>query len=221
MPKRRNEAEPPPVAEKLIPGRWAIIAIAIVAIAMTAFSWGYWYLIGNDIKNRWGAENTVLIAQASEVDLYELDPVGDATNAPLSIMVGKELMPALRHKRLIAAESPGWTHIRPSLVRDAAYDFAGGKNCPPVWKYALRFREKDRQVILLISPECPYARLADGTREVLADGTIRADRALRKSDEAARPLALGPIAEGLALFLGERLPPADAESAQEESGQEN
>lgn len=210
MNKKQDGHQPSLPDEKLIPAKWPILAIVAVAVGMSSFAWLYWYSIGNEIKERWGSENTLLIARAPQAELWALDE-GGTSDAAQAVLIGDRLLSVERRRDLVKEPPPGWTHVRTLLVRDAAYDFNETPTCEPDWRYAISFGDGARRVVVLLSLDCPRARLADGVREVLADGTIRSERTLRKSEAAGEPLSIDPSAAGLKEFLSELFPAADGE----------
>lgn len=206
--------------EQRIPAKWAVIAIAVVAVGMTAFAWLYWYWIGHEIKQRWGTENALLIARAPHVELWELGADGDA-QYPQSVLVDGEQLPVVQGVDLAATRPPGWTHVRTVLLRDAAYDFGDQSACEANWSHAICFRNNEQQTVVLFSFDCPRARLADGVRQVLPDGTIRSDRTMRQGEAAREPVSIAPIAEGFRDFLREQFEEPEESQSFNENGRES
>lgn len=163
-------------------GRWAILSIAAVAIALTALAWWYWYSIGRRALDYWGVESALLIQTATDVELLELS---SETTAGETVAIGGTTYAIVGHRDLQKDPVPGFMHVRASFLRDAAYAWnepAG--ECRPMWQYALRFKEGERLTILLISLACPRVAALQGN-------TVTPPRSIR------------PIAPGLEAFFAQ------------------
>ena len=152
-------------------GRWAIIAVTLLAVLMASYAWWHHRQAGQRALAFWGPETALLISRAPEVELLELDRDMRArtTHADRVRFGGLPLM-AERTKLVQHGESvPGLNKARTILLQDNAFAWDGpAESCQPRWQYALEFRDGERRATVLISLDCPRIKLAgrDGTLSI-------------------------------------------------------
>ncbi|MBX9790078.1 MAG: hypothetical protein K2Y37_14270 [Pirellulales bacterium] len=170
-------------------GRWAIIAVTLLAVLMASYAWWHRRQAGERALEFWGPETALLISRAPEVELIELglDNRG-LTAVDEAPRFGSSSLAAVRTKLVQRGESvPGLNKARTILLQDNAFawDEPAG-SCEPRWQYALEFRDGQRRATVLIALDCPRVKLVE--RE--ASASIR------------------PIAEPLREFLVAQFPEA-------------
>lgn len=150
-------------------GRWAIIAVTIVAVGMASYAWWHRRHAGEKSLEFWGSETAVLISQAPEVELVELSP--SAADEPQArqdeaTRFGDLPLVPVRTKLVERSESvPGLNKVRTILLQDNAFAWEEpAESCTPRWQYALEFRDGDRRATVLISLECPRVTLVGGDK---------------------------------------------------------
>jgi hypothetical protein len=182
-----------------ISAKWLLLAMAAIALGLAILAWLYWYSIGNETQRRFGTEIAFVIARAPHAEALLLDDTKDKAGDAVRWRAMQRRVVARRD--LSRGPSPGWSHVRTLLLRDAAYDKGQTEgNCSPDWRYGLRFWDSRRQVILLISTDCSWVAFASGWNEETAD-SARRKLLLPKEDV---PISIAPIQSGLGEFLAEQ-----------------
>jgi hypothetical protein len=187
-----------------VSGRWIIAAMVALALALTAFSWLYWYSIGNRAKAYWGTNTALLIAHAERAEALLLGQDDPNSAADEVLLINDCKLPVEARHNLMQPPARGWNHVRTLLLRDAAYEWdEPARSCQPRWRYALRLWQGSDETILLISTDCPRIVPASGMRLRLADGTIRSKRFFYAAARQSM-VSIRPISRGLGEFLQEQ-----------------
>lgn len=180
------DASPPEVRMTTASGRYAIIAIAVLAIGGALFNWTYQRELHRRSLELWGAELARLIVQAPEVEAMRLTPADASDAAPAAdeqpaeiISVDGGAWRVVDRVRIeTPSQAPGSTHLRRSLVNDKSFDWeAAGDDCQPDWQYAVRFREGDTEQTLVIDLDCPRVALVGGDVRATVTPVVKAWRA--------------------------------------------
>ncbi len=143
-------------------GRWAIIAVTIIAIGMASYAWWHRRHSGAQALQFWGPETALLISRAPQVELVELGLDNRGLTARDDVARFDDLPLAAVRTRLVehTENVPGLNKARTILLQDNAFAWeepAG--SCSPRWQYALEFRDGERQATVLISLDCPRVKL--------------------------------------------------------------
>jgi hypothetical protein len=144
--------------------RGKLLILGMFALAAAAAVFGIWYLrtLSQRSLAYWGPEVADLITRAGKVEAAEM-PDGAWRDV---------------------SQARGLINLRRALVSDASFDWDAPTTEPVRWQYALRFRDQDRQVLLLISLEAG---------QVMLEGR-------------PPPVSSRPILSGLKSFLQEHFP---------------
>jgi hypothetical protein len=148
-------------------GRYAIIAIAVLAIGGATFNWWYQRDLRRRSLDMWGAPLARLIVQAPEVEAMLLAPAGsgaapqaDAEDGNTITIDGDQWIVIDRARIDTPEQAPGSTHVRRSLVNDRSFVWDQPvEDCRPDWRYALFFRDGDQEETILIALDCPRVAL--------------------------------------------------------------
>ncbi len=151
-------------------GKYAIIAIATLAIGGALFNWWYQRDLHRRSLEFWGASRARLIVQAPEVEALRLVRSVAASTPPLEgepaqeteqIEIGGQVWKIIERRRIdTPTQAPGSSHVRSSLVNDKSIAWNEPReSCQPDWQYGLRFREKDQTETILIDLNCPRLAL--------------------------------------------------------------
>lgn len=193
-PRSRPDSPQNEVRLFAAPGRYAIIAIAAVAIGGAAFNWYYQRQLHRRSLKLWGTQIAQLIVRAPHVEALRLvrsdDADGELAAAPAdTITVGGRVWRVVERRQIDSPDdAPGSSHVRRSLVNDRSFDWqAPPDDCRPDWQYALRFRDEAQTQTIVLDLRC--RRLA------LVGSQVGA---------SIRPL-VPPLAE----FFDEQFPSAD------------
>jgi hypothetical protein len=146
-------------------GRWAIIAVTIIAVGMASYAWWHRRHSGEQSLQFWGSEAAVLISRAPEVEIVELGLPGQGKSLAArdeAARFGDQPVEAVRTKLVEPNETvPGLNKVRTILLQDNAFAWdEPAESCTPRWQYALEFRDGERRATVLISLDCPRVTLA-------------------------------------------------------------
>ncbi|MGE4104462.1 MAG: hypothetical protein AB7E74_21060 [Pirellulales bacterium] len=172
-------------------GRWAIIAVTLVATLMASYAWWHHRDAGQRALAFWTPETALLISRAPTIEIIELGPLNaeQATDEESAPRRFGDLPLMARRSKLAerAANVPGLGKACTILLQDNAFAWLEPVDaCQPVWQYAIEFREDARTATVLISLDCPRVKLLG-------------------RDDA---VSIRPIAEPLREFLVSQLPSA-------------
>jgi len=145
-------------------GRWAIIAVTIIAVGMASYAWWHHRQSGQRPLQFWGPETALLISRAPEVEIVKLGSRGEGK--PLaargeSTRFGDQPVEVVQTKLMQRAKGvPGLNKACTILLQDNAFAWdEPAESCTPRWQYALEFRDGERQATVLISLDCPRVTL--------------------------------------------------------------
>ena len=186
---RRSPTEP-----KLISGKYAILAVVILAMAGAGYSWSYLYRLQRRPIKFWTPERAAAFLHATKVEALRLGPAtGEQSGEVLSLPGGR--------RRIVEAlditGAPGLIHVRHALVHGGTY---AEYDVPPVepadWAIALRFSNEGDSANAVVVAFDSRARqvAASGATTVARVKSMRAD----SQDEEPRD----PFAQ----FLSEQFP---------------
>lgn len=170
-------------------GKFVIIAIAVVGVAMSTFAWWVRWSRSQIVLNHWGYEAAVAIRNGEGVELLELTsiPPSDAAEE-ISIRTVANPQPAETSKVWVAktidiSKTPGLIHAKHHLlhVKGLDWDAPREEGCAPEWSVAMRFKHPDHVATMLFDLQCNRAYLVERNIEV----------------------SMAPIAKGIKTFLGE------------------
>ena len=165
----QQEALDPPnflVATSRWTGRLSIVFILLLSIAMGAFAIWFKYHQGRRCMAFWGSHNAGLIRHASTVEL--LVPGPQASQDELQRAVeSADPFPGVETSHDIST-LPGLVHARHMLIEDQSYSWdqpVGGEE--PGWKFVLRFREGQDQILLAFDTSRHLVQLVGGGQPVV------------------------------------------------------
>lgn len=172
-----------PSAGPLLPGKYAIIAIGLVAVLLASAGVWYQYRLQHRPLTFWGTETAQLILAAPDVEalrLAAIDESGAGAEQETLTIDGHEWAVVERRE---VSEARGFTHVRRALVMDGSFEWEGpSAACEPTWRDALRFVDGPREAIVALAFDCPRAMLVG-------------------RDES---LSIQPVADGLQAFMDEQ-----------------
>jgi hypothetical protein len=146
-------------------GKLIVVAIFLLAFALAVGNMVFQTDSSGRAVEHWGPEAARLILTASHVEVLELDAPADLGSREL-LEVGPEHLAIVR--RCDASHAPGILHFRRALVTDRLYDWNAPPSPSPTWRYALRFREEEAEVVLLLDESCLYCAAGDSSDRVIA-----------------------------------------------------
>ncbi len=181
-------------------GRWAILAVAAIALLMASYAWWHHLQSGRRALAFWRPETALLISRSASVEIVELGPLAEQNSADpdhAADRFGDLPLVALRTKLVERADRvPGLKKVSTILLQDNAFAWEEPVgDCQPSWQYALVFRDSGREATVLISLDCPRVQLLD-----------RGD-----------PVSIRQIAEPLREFLESQFPDATADRSYDEA----
>lgn len=147
------------------PGKLAVIGILLLAVGLAGFAW--WWNWQRTVKCRefYGGDGANLIRTATQVEGLTLSGLYDDESQE-QIVVGSGAFEIVGRKDLSRAN--GLIHARTALLDDGSYrwDDQTTGDCQPVFLYAVRFREGERQITLAFDFGCPHLWIVETQRQV-------------------------------------------------------
>src|SRR5262245_15088624 len=125
-------------------GKLLIIGMFVVAIAAAAASWWFRYEATHKAAQFWGPTAVILIRDAPNVELLELQPANEANSpqwppdlaAASQITIGHKTW-TIRSRRDISS-APGLTHLRNALLEDRSFNWGAMESTRnEVWTTAI------------------------------------------------------------------------------------
>lgn len=139
---------------RLYPAKYAIVLV--FGLAILAAVGGLWY--SANLQRRpiwfWGARQAALVVRAPRVELLKLVPAAESPAAE-----GSEYLEIAGHRWRVAASrdvtgAKGLYNVRNALVNDYSFDWSTSIDVSQAqWRYALRFRDADRQTTAAFDPD--------------------------------------------------------------------
>ena len=154
----------------LVSGRWAILAVVVVALAGSVG--GFWYHAS--LQRRplafWGTATARLILQAPKVDALWLAPTlaSAAAEGDETLARGDERWAIVEVADI--SRAPGLSHLRQALVHDRSFVWNdAARRAVPRWDRALRFGEGANVAVVYLDTASGQIGAQDATRELNAD----------------------------------------------------
>ena len=171
------------------PGKLVIVALVAIGLAAALFSQWYHRQSGRRALEFWGTETAVLIAQAPEIEVFELQaadvppsahdqrvtPERQADSRPIQRLgIGGRSYRVVRAKD--ASHARGVSNIRRAMVLDATYQWdAAAAAEKPAFQYAIEFRDGDRGAIVFFDFDRGQVGSTGSTTTVALDPSVVAD----------------------------------------------
>lgn len=153
---------------KTVAGKWMILSVLGVGIAMAVAAWTYKYLQQHRPLQYWGASASQLILQATQVEAWRLADANQADGAEDqvdAITVGPQRLRIVDRKDVVNAR--GLVHFRNGMLNSRCFDWdAPAPPDAPDWTYALRFSDGANVATLLVAPTAKRVRLLETGAEV-------------------------------------------------------
>lgn len=147
-----------------VSGKLVIIFIFVTALAGGVATLWFQYDARRRSREFWGAETAVLISRAPKVELLRLSPADEA--GPDDELLEIEGVPLKIDQRRDVSKTRGLVHIRDALIRDTSFAWEKEREgCEPQWRFALRFEQDGKDVVVALDLPCERIRLVPGGQE--------------------------------------------------------
>lgn len=138
-----DQGEAPP-RSTVASGKYAIIAIAVLAISLASAGIWYRYRLQQRPLEYWGTGTAQLLLTAPEVEALLLTPLEPSLPEP-GVELPETFTADDRSWVVVArrniSRAPGFSHVRRSLMIEGSYDWDAPQPSEPLdWRYALIFR---------------------------------------------------------------------------------
>jgi hypothetical protein len=183
---------------KQLSGKLVIVGILGVALAAAGTSWWFRYSATRRAAEFWGPRASMLIRNATLVELIELAPsaeLGDTSGAFVyTVVLGDESY--FFRRRFDVSNARGLVHLRHALLEDRSFNWPSRDDIPDAdWRWGLRFTASGSGPFVLeqsiwFSSNCRY---------LMPDG---------RTDETGRIISCQPIAAGLCEMFAEMSTPS-------------
>lgn len=169
----------------LLPGKYAIVAIAVLAVSMASAGVWYQYQLQRRPMAYWGTDTARLLLQASHVEAMQLAPDPSAGEGP---RMEEVFLVGGRHwivtRRRDVSRAPGFSHVRRALMTDGSFAWDEElPDCQPQWKYVLRFTESNESASVFFALNCDLVGPKEG-----------------------EPISIRPVADAFEQFLADQFP---------------
>ncbi len=149
-------------------GQQIVLAILLLAVGLAVVNMLFQMHASRRAVAYWGREASRLILTAHQAQILRLEPLSaeaaDEKKETAYLDVGGRRFAIADERDLSKAR--GALHFRRALVTDDLYDWQPAGETPPQWRrwcYALRFREGNAELTLLLAEGCTaVATLTDG-----------------------------------------------------------
>jgi hypothetical protein len=174
-----------------VSGRLVIIGIVGLALTGACASWWFRYAATHRAAEFWGPQASVLIREATFVELIELSPIERDTKDAFgyTVVLGEESFEFLRRHDISAAR--GLVHLRHALLDDRSFVWPSRVDIPSAdWRWGLRFSEPESAPLVLHQ-----------TVWLTSDGRLMAVE--QRGGGTGRSISCEPIADGLTTMFSE------------------
>lgn len=133
-------------------GTKLVVALASLALVLGVASWWYRFESAHRASQFWGPEAAELIVEPGQVEALTLQPAaeGEQGAADLLPQLGGEYVVV---SRLDFTGARGAVHLRHALTSDSNYVWDQSAAAPAEWRWALRFHDADRQLLVLFTAD--------------------------------------------------------------------
>jgi hypothetical protein len=133
-------------------GTKLVVVLGSLALALSVVSWWYRFESAHRMTQFWGPEAAELIVESGQVEALGLQLVAEGEER------GVELLPQLDGayavvSRLDLTDAPGMVHLRHAITSDSSYVWSQTAPAPDAWRWALRFYDADRQLLVLLTAD--------------------------------------------------------------------
>jgi hypothetical protein len=145
-------------------GSKLVVALVSLAVALGVFSWWHRYESAHRTTQFWGPEAAELILEPGPVEALTLQPAAEGELPPtdLPLLLDGEYTVAAS---LDLTKARGTVHLRHALTSDSNYVWDQATTTPDTWRWALRFHDADRQLLVLFTADLEtLGKSADGTK---------------------------------------------------------
>lgn len=169
MTTNREEYTP-----RLLPGRYAIIAIGVLAVSLAGAAVWYHAQLQRQAHQFWGNRVAELILRADKVNalrlaLNESQDGKQEAESSAAHTAGEDMTFLVNGRSWRVAEmkdvtsAPGFSHVRRSLMNDRGFDWTAPQPAGPIdWQYALTFNDGPRTAMVLICLDPARVQLLEG-----------------------------------------------------------
>ena len=133
-------------------GTKLVVALGGLALVLGAISWWYRFEAAHRATLYWGPQAAELILEPGQVEALALLPaIESESEADNSLSeLGGEYRVASRHD---LTDARGTVHLRHALTSDRNYRWNHSAQAPASWRWALRFYDDDRQLVVLFTAD--------------------------------------------------------------------
>jgi len=190
-----EQAFPSVTGSTVASGKYAIVAIAVLAAGLVAFGLWFHYQQQRAALEFWGTDTAERIVQAPQVEAWLLES-GDG-----EVQADGRTWRVLETRDV--SRAPGFSHVRLSLIKDGSFRWTAAPPTAPVeWRYALVFRDSPSApsgdfdardaALVLFSRDCEWLLLAT----------------------SGRTAAVPALSVGMRQFFSEQISPASDEPSE-------
>ncbi len=133
-------------------GSKLVVVLGSLALALAAASWRYRFETAHRSTQFWCPEAAQLIVEPGQVVALGLQSSaeGEKRAADLLPLLGDAYTVV---SRLDLTNAPGMVHLRHALTSDSNYVWGQSAAAPAAWRWALRFQDADRQLLVLFTAD--------------------------------------------------------------------
>ena len=147
-------------------GTKLVVVLGGLALALGAGSWWYRFESAHLATTFWGPEAAELIVEPGQVDALTLQPAAEGEPQAAELLGQLDLKYRVE-SRLDLTGARGLVHLRHALSSDSNYVWNQTAAAPVAWRWALRFHDAERQVLVLFTADlATLGKLVPGSSPV-------------------------------------------------------
>jgi len=160
-----------------VSGKPIAVVMLLLGVALAIYAGWFYYRLQRRPIQLWGAEVAQAIKRAPSAAVLKLEPkpsarTGDVEDDVIAIEGQNYRVVARRD----VSDAPGFSHVRASLLNDAAFDWTADTAPPSTWRYAMRFADGEQRATLLFDAPCRRVAVVENDARAAVDPIATAVR---------------------------------------------
>lgn len=129
-------------------GKLAVVFMLLLGLGAALFAWQWNRSRGRQAAEFWGGDVARLIRSAPTVEAFRLKtPLSDVVADWRTVAESKDV-----------SKAPGLLHARNALLEDASFEREHPSAADPLYKFAVRFSDGEKQTTLFLDPDTRQIR---------------------------------------------------------------
>ena len=146
-------------------GKVVVVSMLVLGLGLAVFAWQWNRSRGRYAAEFWGAETAKLIRSAPKVEVFKLEVAFTQTPqqipgkplVQLPVLIADDTWWSVLESKDVS-KAPGLLHARNALLEDASFKREHPSGADPLYKFAVRFSEGEKQTTLFLDPDTRQIR---------------------------------------------------------------